>query len=134
MDRMGPVLRRRAEGVVGEHARGLHRVAEAIQFLRGHAQLRHAKSTGSACRHRSVADNRRVGHAAPRGHGGVARAKIGLDAGLVETWVRRVPYGARTIDENIVTTQQGVADMFYRAKLIPKAVTVKDNVWRDQDA
>ncbi|HMC48486.1 MAG TPA: aliphatic sulfonate ABC transporter substrate-binding protein, partial [Caballeronia sp.] len=60
--------------------------------------------------------------------------KIGLDAGLVETWVRRVPYGARPIDENIVTTQQGVADMFYRAKLIPKAVTVKDNVWRDQDA
>jgi sulfonate transport system substrate-binding protein len=60
--------------------------------------------------------------------------KIGLDAGLVETWVRRVPYGATPIDENIVTTQQGVADMFYRAKLIPKAVTVKDNVWRDQDA
>jgi sulfonate transport system substrate-binding protein len=45
-----------------------------------------------------------------------------------------VPYGATPIDENIVTTQQGVADMFYRAKLIPKAVTVKDNVWRDQDA
>jgi sulfonate transport system substrate-binding protein len=60
--------------------------------------------------------------------------KIGLDAGLVETWVRRVPYGATPIDENIVTTQQGLADMFYRAKLIPKAVTVKDNVWRDQDA
>jgi len=60
--------------------------------------------------------------------------KIGLDAGLVETWVRRVPYGARPIDEKIVATQQGVADMFYRAKLIPKAVTVKDNVWRDQDA
>jgi sulfonate transport system substrate-binding protein len=60
--------------------------------------------------------------------------KIGLDAGLVETWVRRVPYGATPIDENIVTTQQSVADMFYRAKLIPKAVTVKDNVWRDQDA
>ena len=60
--------------------------------------------------------------------------KIGLDAGLVETWVRRVPYGATPIDEKIVTTQQNVADMFYRAKLIPKAVTVKDNVWRDQDA
>ena len=32
------------------------------------------------------------------------------------------------------TTQQSVADTFYRAKLIPKAVTVKDNVWQDQDA
>ncbi len=59
--------------------------------------------------------------------------KIGLDAGLVETWVRRV-YGATPIDEKIVATQQNVADMFYRAKLIRKAVTVKDNVWRDQDA
>ncbi|CAH2785769.1 MAG: hypothetical protein CBARDCOR_3976 [uncultured Caballeronia sp.] len=42
--------------------------------------------------------------------------------------------GATPIDEKIVATQQNVADMFYRAKLIPKAVTVKDNVWRDQDA
>jgi sulfonate transport system substrate-binding protein len=60
--------------------------------------------------------------------------KLGLDTGLVETWLRRVPYGATPIDEKIVATQQSVADTFYRAKLIPKAVTVKDNVWQDQDA
>ncbi|MEA3123726.1 MAG: sulfonate transport system substrate-binding protein [Caballeronia sp.] len=60
--------------------------------------------------------------------------KIGLDEALVETWIRRVPYAATPIDEKIVTTQQSVADTFYRAKLIPKAVTVKDNVWQDQDA
>jgi sulfonate transport system substrate-binding protein len=52
----------------------------------------------------------------------------------VETWIRRVPYAATPIDEKIVTTQQSVADTFYRVKLIPKAVTVKDNVWQDQNA
>lgn len=60
--------------------------------------------------------------------------KIGLDEALVETWIRRVPYGATPIDAKIVTTQQSVADAFYRAKLIPKAVAVKDNVWQDQNA
>jgi sulfonate transport system substrate-binding protein len=60
--------------------------------------------------------------------------KIGLDQGIVETWVRRVPYAARPIDDQVVRMQQSVADTFYRAKLIPKAVVVKDNVWREGEA
>jgi sulfonate transport system substrate-binding protein len=60
--------------------------------------------------------------------------KIGLDQGIVETWIRRVPYAARPIDDQVVQVQQSVADTFYRAKLIPKAVVVKDNVWREGEA
>ena len=51
-----------------------------------------------------------------------------------ETWIRRVPYAARPIDDQVVQVQQSVADTFYRAKLIPKAVVVKDNVWREGEA
>jgi sulfonate transport system substrate-binding protein len=60
--------------------------------------------------------------------------KIGLDTAIVEKWIRRVPYAATPINDQIVTTQQGVADAFYQAKLIPKQVTVQDNVWREENA
>jgi sulfonate transport system substrate-binding protein len=60
--------------------------------------------------------------------------KIGLDQGIVETWIRRVPYAARPIDDQVLQVQQSVADTFYRAKLIPKAVVVKDNVWQEGEA
>lgn len=58
--------------------------------------------------------------------------KVGLDTATVEKWVRRVPYAATPIDDKIIATQQTVADAFYQAKLIPKQVVVKDNVWRDE--
>jgi sulfonate transport system substrate-binding protein len=60
--------------------------------------------------------------------------KVGLDAAIVEKWVRRVPYAATPVDDRIVATQQDVADAFYRAKLIPRQIAVKDNVWRDEAA
>ncbi|AIO68591.1 sulfonate ABC transporter substrate-binding protein [Burkholderia oklahomensis] len=60
--------------------------------------------------------------------------KIGLDQALVETWVKRVPYGATPLDGKIVASQQGVADAFHAAKLIPQKLTVSDNVWTDRNA
>ncbi|MGQ7934439.1 sulfonate ABC transporter substrate-binding protein [Paraburkholderia sp. D1E] len=58
--------------------------------------------------------------------------KVGLDQKLVETWVRRYPYGTTTVTDEIVRSQQVVADAFYGAHLIPKKVTVKDNVWQNR--
>jgi sulfonate transport system substrate-binding protein len=60
--------------------------------------------------------------------------KVGLSQSLVETWIKRVPFGAVPIDEKIVATQQGVADAFYGAKLIPQKLTVSDNAWIDPRA
>ncbi|KVD92563.1 sulfonate ABC transporter substrate-binding protein [Burkholderia stagnalis] len=59
--------------------------------------------------------------------------KIGLAQPLVEAWIRRVPFGAVPIDEKIVTTQQGVADAFHDAKLIPQKLVVGDNAWTDSN-
>lgn len=56
--------------------------------------------------------------------------KVGLDPKVVETWVRRYPYGTIAVNDEIVRAQQGVADAFYGAHLIPQKITVKDNVWQ----
>ncbi|KUZ92880.1 sulfonate ABC transporter substrate-binding protein [Burkholderia ubonensis] len=58
--------------------------------------------------------------------------KVGLPQPLVEAWIKRVPFGAVPIDERIVATQQGVADAFYDAKLIPQKLVVGDNAWTDK--
>ncbi|MEZ0605521.1 sulfonate ABC transporter substrate-binding protein [Paraburkholderia sp. IW21] len=59
--------------------------------------------------------------------------KVGLDPKLVETWVRRYPYGTTVVTDEIVRAQQVVADAFYGAHLIPQKVTVKDNVWQSRE-
>jgi sulfonate transport system substrate-binding protein len=56
--------------------------------------------------------------------------KVGLDEKLVETWVRRNPYGTTAVTGEIVRSQQGVGDAFYGAKLIPQKITVSDAVWQ----
>lgn len=60
--------------------------------------------------------------------------KIGLDRALVETWVKRVPYGTTPLDDKIVASQQRVADAFLAAKLIPRKLTIADNVWTERRA
>jgi sulfonate transport system substrate-binding protein len=56
--------------------------------------------------------------------------KVGLDQKVVETWVRRYPYGTTAVNDEIVRSQQVVADAFYGAHLIPQKITVKDDVWQ----
>ncbi|MBR8313638.1 sulfonate ABC transporter substrate-binding protein [Burkholderia dolosa] len=58
--------------------------------------------------------------------------KVGLPQPLVETWIKRVPFGAVPIDDRIVAVQQRVADAFYAAKLIPQKLSVADNARTDK--
>ncbi len=59
--------------------------------------------------------------------------KVGLSPALVETWVKRTPFGAVPIDERIIASQQGVADAFLDVKLIPQKLTVSNNAWIHRD-
>jgi sulfonate transport system substrate-binding protein len=59
--------------------------------------------------------------------------KVGLDQKLVEIWVRRSPYATTAVTDEIVRSQQGVADAFYGAHLIPQKITVRDNVWQNSE-
>ncbi|MFC0396923.1 sulfonate ABC transporter substrate-binding protein [Paraburkholderia rhizosphaerae] len=61
-------------------------------------------------------------------------SQVGLDRAVVDEWVRRVPYGTQPITDDIVRSQQRVADAFYGAHLIPQQIAVKNNVWRNPEA
>ncbi len=52
--------------------------------------------------------------------------KLGIDPAIVETVARRRPYGVQPIQDEVITYQQQVADTFFRLKLIPKQLNVKD--------
>ncbi len=58
--------------------------------------------------------------------------KVGLDTALVESWFKRVPFGAVPVSDAIVASQQAVADAFHDVKLIPTQITVSQDVWRDR--
>jgi sulfonate transport system substrate-binding protein len=47
--------------------------------------------------------------------------------------VRRYPYGTTAVTDDIVRSQQSVADVFYGAHLIPQKITVRDNVWQNSE-
>ena len=56
--------------------------------------------------------------------------KLGIEQAVVETWLRRVPYGVTPVTPQIVASQQQIADLFVQQKLIPKAVNVQGAVWQ----
>ncbi len=56
--------------------------------------------------------------------------KLGIEQAVVETWLRRVPYGVTPVTPQIVASQQQIADLFLQQKLIPKAVNVQGAVWQ----
>jgi sulfonate transport system substrate-binding protein len=37
------------------------------------------------------------------------------------------------VTDDIARSQQGVADAFYGAHLIPRKITVRDNVWQNSE-
>ena len=56
--------------------------------------------------------------------------KLGIEQPVVETWLRRVPYGVTPVTPQIVASQQQIADLFLQQKLIPKPVNVQSAIWR----
>ncbi|GAB7535523.1 sulfonate ABC transporter substrate-binding protein [Burkholderia sp. 3C] len=70
-------------------------------------------------------------NAHPADTAAIIAPKVGLDTALVETWLKRVPFGAVPVNDKIVASQQAVADAFYGVKLIPQKLDVAANVWRD---
>jgi sulfonate transport system substrate-binding protein len=51
-----------------------------------------------------------------------------MDAPVLESIVRREPWGFRPVDAGVVADQQAIADLFFSLKLIPKPVRVADAV------
>lgn len=55
---------------------------------------------------------------------------LGIDAAVLETAEKRRDYGVFPLTEEVITKQQEIADAFYKIKLIPKEIKVKEVVWQ----
>lgn len=55
---------------------------------------------------------------------------LGIDAAVLETAEKRREYDVLPLTDEVIAKQQDVADTFYKIKLIPKQVIVKEAVWQ----
>lgn len=58
----------------------------------------------------------------------VLSPQVGIDEPTLTEIARHLPYGATSIDPNVITDQQKIADTFYELKLVPKQVNVSEVV------
>ncbi|MBD2207163.1 sulfonate ABC transporter substrate-binding protein [Calothrix sp. FACHB-1219] len=56
---------------------------------------------------------------------------LGIDAEVLEVAEKRRDYGVLPLTDEVIAKQQEIADAFYKIKLIPKEINVKDIVWRN---
>lgn len=56
--------------------------------------------------------------------------QIGMSEEVINTVVRRQPWGFQPINDQVVSDQQTIADTFYSLKLLPKQVHIADAVLR----
>ncbi|ARV63184.1 aliphatic sulfonate ABC transporter substrate-binding protein [Nostocales cyanobacterium HT-58-2] len=57
-------------------------------------------------------------------------SELGIDAAALEVAEKRRDYGVLPISNEVIATQQKIADTFYKIKLVPKQVSVKEIVWK----
>jgi sulfonate transport system substrate-binding protein len=55
---------------------------------------------------------------------------LGINADILEIAEKRRDYGVLPIADEVIAKQQEVADAFYKIKLIPKQINVKEIVWQ----
>ena len=59
---------------------------------------------------------------------GYLAKEVGMDPPVLESIIRREPWGFRPVDSGVVADQQAIADLFFSLKLIPKPIRVADAV------
>ena len=55
---------------------------------------------------------------------------LGIDAAVLETSEKRREHDVLPLSDEVIAKQQEVADTFYKIKLVPKQVNVKEIVWQ----
>ena len=58
-------------------------------------------------------------------------AITGIPLDIQTIAANRASFAVEPITDNIIATQQGVADRFFKLGLIPKQITIRDIVWRN---
>lgn len=57
-------------------------------------------------------------------------SELKIDAGALEVAEKRRDYGVLPITNEVIAGQQKIADTFYKIKLVPKQVNIKESVWK----
>ncbi|BAY43564.1 aliphatic sulfonates ABC transporter substrate-binding protein [Scytonema sp. HK-05] len=57
-------------------------------------------------------------------------SELKIDAGALEVAEKRRDYGVLPITNEVIAAQQKIADTFYKIKLVPKQVSIKEIVWK----
>ena len=55
--------------------------------------------------------------------------QVGVPREVIATWLGRARAGAMPVTPEIARSQQQVADLLYREKVIPRPVTIAGHVW-----
>jgi len=55
--------------------------------------------------------------------------QVGVPQDVIATWLARAHAGAMPINADVAASQQKVADLLYREKVIPRPVTIAGHVW-----
>ena len=58
--------------------------------------------------------------------------ELGIDAAVLEVAEKRREYGVLPITDEVIAGQQQVADAFYKIKVLPKPINVKEIVWKSK--
>ena len=62
----------------------------------------------------------------PTGVATLLSPQLGLDVSTLEEVSQRRPYGVQPIQPDVIAYQQRVADTFFKLKLLPKQVDIKE--------
>jgi DNA-binding NtrC family response regulator/ABC-type nitrate/sulfonate/bicarbonate transport system substrate-binding protein len=62
-----------------------------------------------------------------------ASTKIGIDVPTLEITFGRLTHGTQPMDQTIIWEQQKIADRFYALGLIPRAIAVREMIWKHLD-
>ncbi|MEH1791172.1 MULTISPECIES: sulfonate ABC transporter substrate-binding protein [unclassified Nostoc] len=76
---------------------------------------------------------KKVSNWAKNNHSEVAKflsPALGIDVPVLEIAEKRRDYDVLPLTEEVITKQQEVADTFYKIKLLPKEIKVKEVVWQ----
>ncbi|MBW4699299.1 MAG: aliphatic sulfonate ABC transporter substrate-binding protein [Aphanocapsa lilacina HA4352-LM1] len=65
------------------------------------------------------------GNANPREAAQLLAKQVQLDIGTLEELIKRRRYGLRAIDNEVIATQQQIADLYYQLGLLPKRVDIR---------
>ena len=106
-------------------------VTKTNSFYIANRDFAKSHGRGPAADHRCDVCDREVGRDAPRRSRKVRSSAVtGIPLDIQTVAANRSSFAIGPVTDDIIATQQGVADRFFKLGLIPKPIVVRDAVWK----